>query len=248
MRTSVQCVCVCVCVCMCVYVCVSVFVCMCLCLCVYGLCLAAPRRRGLRLVGAAVGAPVAGICEPPVCGDRGGPSSPSPAFLASCMYVRVAPVWLPMGPPHTRLIELGGDWDRRNRLKVYQATLFMATRDLNKAADLLLVCVCVCVCMCVCVRTRMCVSVSSERESNPQPPVSLRAPPPPPNLVPRPLRSPCLPCVCHPCFFFAPTLRVITALLLRCTPSPPPLHRTPLPPSPPWRCSRSPTWWPRRCC
>ncbi len=38
-----------------------------------------------------------------------------------------------------RLIELGGDWDRRNRLKVYRATLYMATRDLDKAADLLLV-------------------------------------------------------------------------------------------------------------
>ena len=41
--------------------------------------------------------------------------------------------------PRGRLIDLGGDWDRRNRLKVYRATFFMATRDLHKAADLLLV-------------------------------------------------------------------------------------------------------------
>lgn len=46
---------------------------------------------------------------------------------------------LPHLPLACSLIELGGDWDRRNRLKVYQATLYMATRDLNKAADLLLV-------------------------------------------------------------------------------------------------------------
>lgn len=36
------------------------------------------------------------------------------------------------------LIERGGDWDRRNRLKVYEGTYAMATRDLNKASELFL--------------------------------------------------------------------------------------------------------------
>jgi 26S proteasome regulatory subunit N7 len=36
-------------------------------------------------------------------------------------------------------VEAGGDWDRRNRLKVYRATYLMATCDFKKAADLLLV-------------------------------------------------------------------------------------------------------------
>lgn len=36
------------------------------------------------------------------------------------------------------LCELGGDWDRRNRLKVYQGTYFIATRQFDKAATLLL--------------------------------------------------------------------------------------------------------------
>uniref|UniRef100_A0A7S2V782 PCI domain-containing protein n=1 Tax=Fibrocapsa japonica TaxID=94617 RepID=A0A7S2V782_9STRA len=40
----------------------------------------------------------------------------------------------------SRLNEAGGDWDRRNRLKVYQAFYHMATRNLKKAADLLLDC------------------------------------------------------------------------------------------------------------
>lgn len=37
-----------------------------------------------------------------------------------------------------RLAELGGDWDRRNRLKVYQGTYFVATRQFSKAAALFL--------------------------------------------------------------------------------------------------------------
>eukprot|EP01134_Creolimax_fragrantissima_P006634 CFRG6634T1 len=36
------------------------------------------------------------------------------------------------------LIEEGGDWDRRNRLKVYEGLYFMTIRNFKKAADLLL--------------------------------------------------------------------------------------------------------------
>ena len=36
------------------------------------------------------------------------------------------------------MIEQGGDWERRNRLKVYNATYFMMTRDFKSAAELLL--------------------------------------------------------------------------------------------------------------
>jgi len=35
------------------------------------------------------------------------------------------------------LVESGGDWDRRNRLKVYQAVQYMRTRNWKKATDLL---------------------------------------------------------------------------------------------------------------
>ncbi|CAM9099584.1 unnamed protein product [Phaeothamnion confervicola] len=38
------------------------------------------------------------------------------------------------------LIDAGGDWDRRNRLKVYEAFYLMTARDLKKAAGLLLEC------------------------------------------------------------------------------------------------------------
>jgi len=34
-----------------------------------------------------------------------------------------------------RLLEKGGDWDRRNRLKVYRGLYHMASRDFNKAAE-----------------------------------------------------------------------------------------------------------------
>lgn len=37
-----------------------------------------------------------------------------------------------------RLIEEGGDWDRRNRLKVYQGVYSMAVRDFKAAATLFL--------------------------------------------------------------------------------------------------------------
>ena len=33
------------------------------------------------------------------------------------------------------LIEEGGDWDRRNRLKVYQGIYFLSIRDFKSAAD-----------------------------------------------------------------------------------------------------------------
>ena len=36
------------------------------------------------------------------------------------------------------LIEEGGDWDRRNRLKVYEGIYSMAIRDFKKAANLFL--------------------------------------------------------------------------------------------------------------
>lgn len=34
------------------------------------------------------------------------------------------------------MIETGGDWDRRNRLKVYEATYLMSIRDFKGAATL----------------------------------------------------------------------------------------------------------------
>ncbi|CAM9676748.1 unnamed protein product [Chrysoparadoxa australica] len=37
-----------------------------------------------------------------------------------------------------KLIELGGDWDRRNRLKVYEAMYLITCRDMKAAAELLL--------------------------------------------------------------------------------------------------------------
>lgn len=33
------------------------------------------------------------------------------------------------------MIEEGGDWDRRNRLKVYEGLYYMSVRDFSKAAD-----------------------------------------------------------------------------------------------------------------
>ena len=38
-----------------------------------------------------------------------------------------------------RLVDLGGDWDRRNRLKVYEAVFSLMKRDLSRAASLFLV-------------------------------------------------------------------------------------------------------------
>lgn len=40
-----------------------------------------------------------------------------------------------------KLVEAGGDWDRRNRLKVYEAMYLMARREVSKAASLLLECI-----------------------------------------------------------------------------------------------------------
>ena len=40
-----------------------------------------------------------------------------------------------------RLVDLGGDWDRRNRLKVYEALYLITRRDIHAAAGLLLDCV-----------------------------------------------------------------------------------------------------------
>ncbi len=42
----------------------------------------------------------------------------------------------------SRLVEEGGDWDRRNRLKVYRAVLHLSSREFSKAAELLLVSAC----------------------------------------------------------------------------------------------------------
>ncbi len=36
------------------------------------------------------------------------------------------------------LVEAGGDWDRRNRLSIYDATYLMMTRQFKEAAELLL--------------------------------------------------------------------------------------------------------------
>ena len=36
---------------------------------------------------------------------------------------------------YSRLIELGGDWDRRNRLKVYSGLYAMSVRDFKEAAN-----------------------------------------------------------------------------------------------------------------
>jgi len=48
------------------------------------------------------------------------------------------------------LIEAGGDWDRRNRLKVYEAMYLMARREINKAASLLLECIATFSCLEIC--------------------------------------------------------------------------------------------------
>mmetsp|Transcript_3176 Transcript_3176/g.6425 ORF Transcript_3176/g.6425 Transcript_3176/m.6425 type:complete len:395 (+) Transcript_3176:42-1226(+) len=40
-----------------------------------------------------------------------------------------------------KLIDIGGDWDRRNRWKVYEAYYLMSTREIRKAAEILLECI-----------------------------------------------------------------------------------------------------------
>jgi 26S proteasome regulatory subunit N7 len=49
-----------------------------------------------------------------------------------------------------KLNDLGGDWDRRNRLKVYEAILLLMQRNIRKAAELLLDCVATFTCVEVC--------------------------------------------------------------------------------------------------
>lgn len=49
-----------------------------------------------------------------------------------------------------RLNDLGGDWDRRNRLKVYEAMYLMAIRDLKKATELLHSCIATFTCVEIC--------------------------------------------------------------------------------------------------
>jgi 26S proteasome regulatory subunit N7 len=48
------------------------------------------------------------------------------------------------------LNDKGGDWDRRNRLKVYEGVYFLATRDIQSAASLLLDCVSTFTCLEIC--------------------------------------------------------------------------------------------------
>lgn len=48
------------------------------------------------------------------------------------------------------LNDKGGDWDRRNRLKVYEGVYFLATRDIKSAASLLLDCVSTFTCLEIC--------------------------------------------------------------------------------------------------
>jgi 26S proteasome regulatory subunit N7 len=51
----------------------------------------------------------------------------------------------------------GGDWDRRNRLKVYEAIFLMVGRNLKKAAELLL----------DCIATFTCVELTSYKQVHP---------------------------------------------------------------------------------
>jgi len=44
-------------------------------------------------------------------------------------------------PQATKLAQEGGDWDRRNRLKVYKALSKMLLRDIKVAANLLIDCI-----------------------------------------------------------------------------------------------------------
>jgi 26S proteasome regulatory subunit N7 len=49
-----------------------------------------------------------------------------------------------------RLIEIGGDWDRRNRLKVYEALYLMSVRDVRAASILFLECIATFTCVELC--------------------------------------------------------------------------------------------------
>jgi 26S proteasome regulatory subunit N7 len=49
-----------------------------------------------------------------------------------------------------KLNDIGGDWDRRNRLKVYEAMYLLAIRDVKKATDLLQSCIATFTCIEIC--------------------------------------------------------------------------------------------------
>jgi 26S proteasome regulatory subunit N7 len=49
-----------------------------------------------------------------------------------------------------KLIDFGGDWDRRNRLKVYEALYLISCRELRKAAELLRECIATFTCVELC--------------------------------------------------------------------------------------------------
>lgn len=49
-----------------------------------------------------------------------------------------------------KLNDVGGDWDRRNRLKMYEAMYLMAVRDVKKATDLLASCIATFTCVEIC--------------------------------------------------------------------------------------------------
>ena len=49
-----------------------------------------------------------------------------------------------------RLVDKGGDWDRKNRLKVYEAVYLMAVRDIGKASELLQSCIATFTCVEIC--------------------------------------------------------------------------------------------------
>ncbi len=78
-------------------------------------------------------------------GDGGLPASPSlsqSVRQASChhhlyLFTRSIRITANAPPRHAQ----GGDWDRRNRLKVYEALALIGQRNVKKAAELLLDCI-----------------------------------------------------------------------------------------------------------
>jgi 26S proteasome regulatory subunit N7 len=61
--------------------------------------------------------------------------------FALCRLDMVAQDWraVKSGLQHAKeLCNEGGDWERKNRLKVYEGTFFLATRDFKHAAKLFL--------------------------------------------------------------------------------------------------------------
>jgi len=49
-----------------------------------------------------------------------------------------------------KLVDAGGDWDRRNRLKVYEALYLITGREIRKASELLLECIATFTCTEIC--------------------------------------------------------------------------------------------------